>query len=107
MLLLAVVANSVHAKELATLTVPISVDDTKKVADTQPVAKVSAELHLHTHMDKQIVKSPLAIATDNPQADHRSLRLVHDQRKEFSHRFRVAGKLHDWLQTTALYLNQS
>jgi hypothetical protein len=103
-LVLAVVASGVHAKDLVGISLPAIWGDVKKqVTSDQPIVKVAGDLH--THVDKQISKMPTASGGDNPQADSRSLRLLHDQRKDLTHRFRVAGKLKFWWQLTTLTQN--
>lgn len=78
LLVVAVVLNGAHAKDIAGLTLP-HLFDTKKIAGEESQHKVAAELH--NHVDKQTGKTFKA-GTDNPQLDSRSLRLLRNQQKK-------------------------
>lgn len=77
----AVLVSGSHAKDIATLSLPAFWVDAKKADDPQQhIVKVASE-SLHDHADKS-VKVQTAAASDGQQADTRSLRLLHDRKKQ-------------------------
>jgi hypothetical protein len=76
----AVLVSGTHAKDLASLTSPNAISDTKKTEDTAQHVKIVPDLHHHSDNSAKI-----QIANDGHQADHRSLRL-HEHKKVTRHR---------------------
>lgn len=86
----AVVMHGAHAKDLSTQPSPTIAQDKKTISDDQPFAhKVAPELH--NHVDKQLGKT--FHAQGDLQADNRSLRILHHQRKDSLYVERLLNKL--------------
>lgn len=77
----AVLVSGTHAKDIASLTSPSAITETKKTDDTsQHIVKIAPELHHHSDNSAKVQS-----ANDGHQADHRSLRL-HEHKKLTRHR---------------------
>jgi len=102
MITFAVLLSGTHAKDLATFSLPALWLDAKKQADdnSQHIVKVAAELH--SHVDKTV---KVQVADTDNRADHRSLRLLHQNKRESAFRSRLSDRLRLWWQISSLYLS--
>ena len=98
----AVLVSGTHAKDLATLSLPALWIDAKKQADDpqQHLVKVATE-SLHDHADKSIKVQ--TNTGDGQQADHRSLRLLAERKKQ-GPTLHVADRFRLWWSLNTLWL---
>lgn len=98
----AVLVSGTHAKELATFTLPALWIDSQKQSDDpqQHIVKVASE-SLHDHTDKSAkVQTTFG---DSQQADHRSLRLLGERKKQ-GPTLHVTDRIRLWWSLNTLWL---
>jgi hypothetical protein len=98
----AVLVSGTHAKDLATLSLPALWIDAKKAEDPQQhIVKVATE-SLHDHADKS-VKVQASTSGDGQQADTRSLRLLHERKKQGPTQH-ITDRVRLWWSLNSLWL---
>lgn len=100
---LAVTLSGMHAKDLASYSVPAFWLDAKKQVDDvrSQIIKITGELHDHSVKTAKV----LDIGDQTAQADHRSLRLMHDHKKVTPLSNHIGFRLRMWWQLHAVHLS--
>ena len=93
----AVALSGTHAKDIATVTVPVLWQEAKQKAEDGHHA-VKAVSDLHNHVDKAKVQQG-----DGQQSDTRSLRLLHHKKAAMIHN-RLSDRMRLWWTLTSLRL---
>src|SRR5688572_2920849 len=97
----AVLLSSTHAKDVMAMTAPGHMALSKTTTDDGAglSAKAAAELHDHSHKPIKVMNS----SDSSMQTDGRSLRLLHDQKKNTS-KPQLGERLLDWWYSHSVYL---